>query len=75
MSIIGLFFGLIDRQPNVGDKTMSASEQLRPMLPARAATDPKPERLLEMFDKAAERMSVLHTNTERLRFRTLKFLK
>jgi hypothetical protein len=38
----------------VGDKTMSVSEQVRPLLAARAAKDPCAARLLEMFDKANE---------------------
>jgi hypothetical protein len=38
----------------VGDQTMSASEQVRPLLAARAVTDPNAARLLEMFDKANE---------------------
>jgi hypothetical protein len=38
----------------MGDKTMSVSEQVRPLLAARAATDPCAARLLEMFDKANE---------------------
>ena len=38
----------------VGDETMSVSEQVRPLLAARAATDPNAARLLEMFDKANE---------------------
>jgi len=33
---------------------MSASEQVRPLLAARAATDPNATRLLEMFDKVNE---------------------
>jgi hypothetical protein len=33
---------------------MSVSEQVRPLLAARAATDPSAARLLEMFDKANE---------------------
>jgi hypothetical protein len=33
---------------------MSVSEQVRPLLAARAATDPCAARLLEMFDKASE---------------------
>ena len=33
---------------------MSVSEQVRPLLAARAATDPYAARLLEMFDKANE---------------------
>src|ERR1700690_899405 len=37
-----------------GDKTMSVSEQVRPLLAARAATDPNAARLLEMLDKANE---------------------
>jgi len=36
------------------NKTMSVSEQVRPLLAARAATDPSAARLLEMFDKANE---------------------
>jgi hypothetical protein len=31
---------------------MSVSEQVRPMLAARAVTDPNAARLLKMFDKA-----------------------
>ena len=38
----------------VGDTTMPVSEQVRPLLAARAATDPNAARLLEMFDKANE---------------------
>jgi hypothetical protein len=37
-----------------GDKTMSMSEQVRPLLAARAATDSNAAKLLEMFDKANE---------------------
>ncbi|MGA2414844.1 MAG: hypothetical protein ABSF59_10365 [Candidatus Sulfotelmatobacter sp.] len=33
---------------------MTGSEQVRPLLAARAATDPDAARLLEMFDKANE---------------------
>ena len=33
---------------------MSVSEQVRPLLAARAATDSNAARLLEMFDKANE---------------------
>jgi hypothetical protein len=33
---------------------MSVSEQVRPMLAARAATDPNAARLLKMLDKANE---------------------
>jgi hypothetical protein len=40
-----------------GDKTMSLSEDVRPMLAARAATDPNAARLLEMFTKADESLS------------------
>jgi hypothetical protein len=35
-----------------GDKTMCLSENVRPLLAARAATDPNAARLLEMFTKA-----------------------
>jgi hypothetical protein len=35
-----------------GDKTMSLSENVRPLLAARAATDPNAARLLEMFTRA-----------------------
>jgi hypothetical protein len=40
-----------------GDKTMSLSESVRPLLAARAATDPSAARLLEMFAKADELLS------------------
>ena len=40
-----------------GDKTMSLSEDVRPLLAARAATDPSAARLLEMFTKADEILS------------------
>jgi hypothetical protein len=40
-----------------GDKTMSLSENVRPLLAARAATDPNAARLLEMFTKADEILS------------------
>jgi hypothetical protein len=33
---------------------MSVSEQVRPLLAGRAATDPNAARLLEIFDKASE---------------------
>ena len=46
-------FSMIGRL-RMGDKTMSVSEQVRPLLAARAATDPCAARLLEMFDKANE---------------------
>jgi hypothetical protein len=36
---------------------MSLSENVRPLLAARAATDPKAARLLEMFAKADEILS------------------
>jgi hypothetical protein len=36
-----------------GDKPMSSSENVRPLLAARAATDPNAARLLEMFTRAA----------------------
>ena len=42
-----------------GDKTMSLSEDVRPLLAARAATDPSAARLLEMFTKADELLSEL----------------
>jgi hypothetical protein len=42
------------RKLRVGDKTMPLSEQVRPLLAVRAATDPNAARLLEMFDKANE---------------------
>jgi hypothetical protein len=41
----------------VGDKTMSLSENVRPLLAARAATDPNAARLLQMFSKADEILS------------------
>jgi hypothetical protein len=37
--------------------TMSLSEDVRPLLAARAATDPNAARLLEMFTKADEILS------------------
>ena len=37
-----------------GDRTMSLSEGVRPMLAARAATDPDAAELLEIFTKAEE---------------------
>jgi hypothetical protein len=40
-----------------GDKTMSLSEDVRPLLAARAATDPNAARLLEMFTQADEILS------------------
>jgi hypothetical protein len=40
-----------------GGKTMSLSENVRPLLAARAATDPNAARLLEMFTKADEILS------------------
>jgi hypothetical protein len=45
--------------PKLGgaDKTMSSSENVRPLLAARAATDPNAARLLEMFTKADEILS------------------
>jgi hypothetical protein len=36
---------------------MSLSEDVRPLLAARAATDPNAERLLEIFTKADETLS------------------
>ena len=38
----------------LGGKAMPVSEQVRPLLAARAATDANAARLLEMFDKANE---------------------
>jgi hypothetical protein len=38
-------------------KSMSLSENVRPLLAARAATDPDAERLLEIFTKADEILS------------------
>jgi hypothetical protein len=40
-----------------GDKTMSLSEDVRPLLAARAATDPNAASLLAMFTKADEILS------------------
>jgi hypothetical protein len=40
-----------------GDKTMSLSEDVRPLLAARASTDPNAARLLEIFTKADEILS------------------
>jgi Cdc6-like AAA superfamily ATPase len=40
--------------PRAGDRTMSLSDELLPLLAARAATDPDAARLLEMFTRAAE---------------------
>ena len=40
-----------------GDKTVFFSEDVRPLLAARAATDPNAARLLEMFKKADEILS------------------
>ncbi len=47
------------RPPKIegGGKTMSLSENVRPLLAARAATDPNAARLLEMFTKADEILS------------------
>jgi hypothetical protein len=41
----------------VGDTIMSLSENVRPLLAARAATDPNAARLLEMFAKADQILS------------------
>jgi hypothetical protein len=49
--------GSISPKLGVGDKTMSLSENVRPLLAARAATDPNAARLLEMFAKADEILS------------------
>lgn len=40
-----------------GDNTVSLSEDVRPLLAARAATDPNAARLLEIFKKADEILS------------------
>jgi hypothetical protein len=40
-----------------GDYNMSLSENVRPLLAARAATDPNAARLLEIFTKADEILS------------------
>ena len=40
-----------------GEKTVSLSEDVRPLLAARAATDPDAARLLEMFTRADEILS------------------
>jgi hypothetical protein len=40
--------------PRAGDRTVSLSDELLPLLAARAATDPEAARLLEMFTRAAE---------------------
>jgi hypothetical protein len=40
-----------------GDKTVPLSEDVCPLLEARAATDPNAARLLEMFTKADEIVS------------------
>jgi len=42
-----------------GDKTMSLSEKIRPLLAARAAADPNAAMLLEMFTRADEILSEL----------------
>ena len=44
---------------------MSLSEDVRPLLAARAATDPNAARLLEIFTKAAEILS--ERSLERIR--------
>jgi len=50
---------LLPRAPKIGaeDKIMSLSEGVRPLLAARAATDPDAARLLEVFTKADEIVS------------------
>ena len=37
-----------------GDRTVSSSDKVLPLLAARAATDPDAVKLLEMFTRAAE---------------------
>ena len=49
--------GSIPPKLGVGDKTMSLSENVRPLLAARAPTDPNAVRLLEIFAKADEILS------------------
>jgi hypothetical protein len=50
---------LVSMTPKLGEeiKTMSLSEDVRPLLAARAATDPNAARLLEMFTKADQVLS------------------
>jgi len=50
-------FGSATSKLGGGDKTMSLSENVRPLLAARAASDPNAARLLEMFTKADEAVS------------------
>ena len=50
-------FGSMVHKLGGGDKTMPLSEDVRPLLAARAATDPDAARLLEMFTKADEILS------------------
>jgi len=45
---------------------MSLSEDVRPLLAARAATDPNAARLLEMFTKADEQVKTLRIMEEGL---------
>ena len=49
--------GSISPKLGAGDKTMSSSENVRPLLAAPAASDPNAARLLEMFTKADEILS------------------
>ncbi len=49
--------GSMTRKLGGRDKTMSLSKDVRPLLAARAATDPSAARLLEMFTKADEILS------------------
>ena len=50
-------FGSMVHKLGAGDKIMPLSEDVRPLLAARAATDPDAARLLEMFTKADEILS------------------
>jgi len=50
-------FGPITPKLGGGDKTMSLSEDVCPLLAARASTDPDAARLLEMFTNADEIVS------------------
>src|ERR1022692_2348635 len=57
MSTMKQFHGSLTPKLGGGDNTMSLSEDVRPLLAARAATDPSAARLLEMFTKADEILS------------------
>ena len=51
------FFGSMTPKVGGGEKTMSLSQNIRPLLATRAATDPDAARLLEMFTNADEILS------------------